>query len=299
MIGLGSDKNDIFICKTHSPLTVSTPPSVCSWSHPPPRDLLDNFSGTKRPSLSRSFDWRSQKPSQDMRILLPRLVNNGASSYTFVSWDSPEGIEERRTNTHCCKRQQKCRKVPIKERRQKLFFEELSDNWKWKDLLMWDDVIFSWIIQFGGGIRFGYGIVLLCVLLLRSFDFHMVWPLTQKGDGFLGARPTVAAWTIASFPSKSHSSLAAIPRSAWATEAMRCRLGRGRAGPQCRSHAMPPFSATPHATKGATQNFSRATEISNWATVCIALLDVEKERWIIIMVAIYTKINWSKHVCWE
>ena len=161
---------------------------------------------------------------------------------------------------------------------------------------MWDDVIFSLIIQFGGGIRFGYGIVLLCVLLLRSFDFHMVWPLTQKGDGFLGARPTVAAWTIASFPSKSHSSLAAIPRSAWATEAMRCRLGRGRAGPQCRSHAMPPFSATPHATKGATQNFSRATEISNWATVCIALLDVEKERWIIIMVATYTKINWSNHV---
>ena len=43
------------------------------------------------------------------------------------------------------------------------------------------------------GIRFGYGIVLLCVLLLRSFDIHMVWPLTQKGDGFLGARPTVAA----------------------------------------------------------------------------------------------------------
>ena len=152
---------------------------------------------------------------------------------------------------------------------------------------MWDDIfrIVILIFSFGllywyflesfkldGWIRFGYGIVLLCVLLLRSFDIHMVWPLTQKGDGFLGARPTVAAWTIASFPSKSHSSLAAIPRSAsWATEAMRCRLGRGRAGPQCRSHAMPPFSATPHATKGATQNFSRATEISNWATVCIAL----------------------------
>ena len=146
MIGLGSDKNDIFICKTHSPLTVSTPPSVCSWSHPPPRDLLDNFSGTKRPSLSRSFDWRSQKPSQDMRILLPRLVNNGASSYTFVSWDSPEGIEERRTNTHCCKRQQKCRKVTIKERRQKLFSK--STLTIESERIFWCEMIFFGLLYF-------------------------------------------------------------------------------------------------------------------------------------------------------